>query len=418
MKKLEYDIAVVGGGAAGLTAAAKATSLGKKTLVVERNEYPGGVLQQCIHNGFGLHYFKEELTGPEYAARVQNLAEQAGAEFLLSAAVVKIEQQQNRHTLTVYSKADGVTLVQCKALILAAGCRERCRGNLGIPGDRTAGVLNAGLAQQLLNQEGLLPGTRAVIVGSGDIGLIMARRLTWCGVKVECVIEIMPYPAGLSRNIAQCLEDFDIPLYLASAVTGIHGKARVESVTFAPLFNGKPDLSRERRVSCDTVLFSVGLVPENELAKACGVEINPRTGGAVVNGNLMTCVPGIFSCGNVLHVHDLVDFVSEEAEICAENAAEYCDHPHPAATPEIPVEPGSHVRYTVPNRIDPAKETRFFMRSTGIMERAELTIADQDGKVLLEKNLRYVKPAEMLSVVLPENTVGDAEKLVIALEEK
>ena len=417
MQERLYDIAIVGGGAAGLTAAAECAKSGLRTLVIERGEHLGGVLLQCIHNGFGLHYFKEELTGPEYAARVRAMAEAAGADFLLETAVARIAPEGNDHILTTFSKVHGVLLIRARAVILAAGCRERCRGNLGIPGDRAAGVMNAGLAQQLLNLEGLLPGRTAVIVGSGDIGLIMARRLTWCGVKVEAVLEIMPHPSGLSRNIAQCLEDFDIPLHLSTGVTGIHGRKRVESITFAPLVNGEPDLAREERILCDTVLFSVGLVPENELARKCGVALNPLTGGALVDGDLMTGVPGIFSCGNVLHVHDLVDFVSQEAEACARNAVRYCRGERNGAR-QIPVEPGADVRYTVPNRCDPARETRFFLRARRVMERAELKIADEAGNVLLTKPLRYVKPAEMIAVALPAGAAKNAAKIAISLEEK
>lgn len=345
------------------------------------------------------------------------MAEDAGADFLLKASVMKIEQADGKNVLTVYSKRDGVTLVRAEAVILAAGCRERCRGNVGTPGERIAGVMNAGLAQQLMNLEGLLPGKRAVIVGSGDIGLIMARRLMWCGVKVECVLEIMPHPSGLSRNIAQCLEDFDIPLYLSTAVTGICGKKRVEAVTFAPLVNGKPDLSCERRVECDTVLFSVGLIPENELAKECGVTLNPLTGGALVDGSMMTDVPGIFSCGNVLHVHDLVDFVSQEADACAEYAVRYCDGRLEPGRKQIPVNPGQNVRYTVPNRIDPLTDNHFFLRSRCIIDKAELTITDETGNVLLRKKLRYVKPAEMIEITLPSDPAKNAGSLTITLEE-
>ena len=418
MKNLEYDIAVIGGGAAGLTAAAKCASLGKRTLVIERGDAPGGVLRQCIHNGFGLHYFKEELTGPEYAARAQKLAEAAGADFLLSATVMETTPCGEGHRLTIYSRQEGVILVQARAVILAMGCRERCRGNLGVPGDRTTGIYSAGTAQQLLNMEGIVPGRRAVIVGSGDIGLIMARRLTWSGVKVECVLEIMPYPAGLSRNIAQCLEDFRIPLHLSTSITGIHGRKRVEAVTFAPLVDGKPDLTHEQRVECDTVLFSVGLVPENELSRQCGIQLNPITGGAKVDDSLMTSVPGIFSCGNVLHVHDLVDFVSLEAERCAENAVRYCDGAKREKGRMIPVVQGDNVRYVVPNEVEAGQAHHLFMRASRIINAADAVLRDAGGTALYTKRLRYIRPAEMISLEIPAGTTHEATSLTISLAEK
>lgn len=418
MKHLDYDIAVIGGGAAGLTAAAKCAALGKRTLVIERGDAPGGVLRQCIHNGFGLHYFKEELTGPEYAARAQKLAEAAGAEFLLSATVMETTPCGDGHCLTIYSRLEGVILVQARAVILAMGCRERCRGNLGVPGDRTTGIYSAGTAQQLLNMEGIVPGRRAVIVGSGDIGLIMARRLTWSGVKVECVLEIMPYPAGLSRNIAQCLEDFGIPLHLSTGITGIHGRKRVEAVTFAPLVDGKPDLAREQRVECDTVLFSVGLVPENELSRQYGIQLNPITGGAKVDDSLMTSVPGIFSCGNVLHVHDLVDFVSLEAERCAENAVGYCNGVKREKARMIPVVQGDNVRYVVPNEVEAGQAHHLFMRASRILNAADAVLRDAGGTALYTKRLRYVRPAEMIALEIPAGCTNEATSLTISLEEK
>ena len=417
MKNLDTDIAVIGGGAAGLTAAATCASMGKRTLVIERSEAAGGVLRQCIHNGFGLHYFKEELTGPEYASRVKRLAEEAGADFLLSATVMEMTPCGEGHRLTIYSGKEGVVLVNARAVILAMGCRERCRGNLGVPGDRSTGIYSAGTAQQLINMEGIVPGKRAVIVGSGDIGLIMARRLTWSGVKVECVLEIMPYPAGLSRNIAQCLEDFGIPLHLSTSITGIHGRKQVEAVTFAPLVDGKPDLSREQRVACDTVLFSVGLVPESELSRQSGIQLNPITGGAKVDDSLMTSVPGIFSCGNVLHVHDLVDFVSLEAERCAKNAVRYCDHGLSKGK-MIPASSGENVRYVVPNEVEAGQAHHLFMRASRPLPIAEAVLRDASERPLFRKTLRHVRPAEMIALEIPAGTTGEATALTISLEEK
>ena len=401
-----YDIAVIGGGAAGLTAAYGCSAEGMKTLVIDREDTPGGVLLQCIHNGFGLHYFNAELTGPEYAARVLKQAEGAGASFLLSSTVMKIRDCGAEKILTVYSRADGVTLVHAKAVILAMVCRERCRGNLGIPGDRAAGIFTAGLAQRLLNVEGCLPGRKAVIVGSGDIGLIMARRLTWCGIEVKAVIEIMPYPFGLSRNIAQCLEDFNIPLHLNTGVINIHGRNRVESVTAAPLENGLPRMEKAWEIECDTVLFSVGLIPENELAKECGIELNPVTNGAWVDGNLMTNVQGIFSCGNVLHVHDLVDFVSEEALRCAACAVKWVGTEGKNPVPQGKTMCGEHLRYVVPNSYISAESGHFYMRPKVVASAADLVVRAGEREILRRK-LRWIKPAEMISVDLPVALTAD-----------
>ena len=414
MDTVTVDIAVIGGGAAGLGAAARCAGAGKKTLLIERLPYAGGVLMQCIHSGFGIHRFNEELTGPEYANRVLEQAEKAGVEIMLNATVMQLSDGGSCRILTVYSKNSGVVIVKAKAVILAMGCRERCRGNLGIPGDRTAGIFSAGLAQKLLNVEGLLPGKKAVIAGSGDIGLIMARRLSWCGVKVECVVEIMPYPAGLSRNIAQCLEDFNIPLLLSHTITGIQGKKRVESVTIAPLVNGEPVLAEEKKIECDTILFSVGLVPENELSRACGIDINPVTNGAVVDGNLMTSVPGVFACGNVLHVHDLVDFVSDEADRAADNALLFADG-KTAERSTVAISAGDNLRYVVPNKAAPQKNNNFYMRASTVMDKAVLKVFSDDGAEVFSKNLRYVKPAEMINVNF---SCGSCNELKFVLEKK
>ncbi len=411
MKTENVDIAVIGAGAAGLSASAVCARAGLHTLVIDREEAPGGVLLQCIHNGFGLHYFHEELTGPEYAARLVEKARAAGVEFQMEACVMKLRDLGNEKELTVYSGADGVTVVRAKAVILAMGCRERSRGNLGIPGDRAAGVFTAGLAQRFLNIDGFVPGSSAVIVGSGDIGLIMARRLTWCGIKIKAVVEILPYPSGLSRNIAQCLDDFHIPLRLSTTVTGIHGRDRVESIGIAPLVNGEPDLSREEIIPCDTVLFSVGLIPENELSRQCGIEINPSTNGAWVDGSLMTGVPGIFACGNVLHVHDLVDFVSEESENCAANAVEYVKNGSLPSEKQLRTTAADNLSYVVPNACRRGVPTRFSMRPKVLCRRAELLVKGEGGTVLLRKKLQHVKPAEMITADLPgECTASCPEK--------
>lgn len=401
MNTEHVDIAIIGAGAAGLSASAVCAQAGLRTTVIDREENPGGVLLQCIHNGFGLHHFHEELTGPEYAGRLLEKARAAGVGFRMEACVMKLRDLGNEKELTVYSGADGVTVIRAKAVILAMGCRERSRGNLAIPGDRVAGVLTAGLAQRFMNIDGFLPGSSAVIVGSGDIGLIMARRLTWCGIKVKAVVEILPYPSGLSRNIAQCLDDFHIPLRLSTTVTGIHGRDRVESIGIAPLVNGEPNLSREEIIPCDTVLFSVGLIPENELSRQCGVEINPATNGAFVDGSLMTGVPGVFACGNVLHVHDLVDFVSEEAENCAANAVAFVKQGPRPTEKQLRTLAADNLSYVVPNACRPGVPTRFYMRPKTLCSRAGLLVKREDGTVLFRKDLRYVKPAEMITADLP-----------------
>ena len=412
MKIIEFDTAIIGGGAAGMSAAAKCAENKLKTVIIEREKHLGGVLNQCIHSGFGVHYFKAELTGPEYALRLTEKINSANVETLLGSSVVSIAENNGKYDLTVYSKTNGVFIVTVKTVILAMGCRERCRGNIGIPGERCSGVFNAGFVQQLINTEGYLPGKKTVIVGSGDIGLIMARRLTWSGVKVECVVEIMPYPAGLSRNIAQCLEDFAIPLHLSHSITEICGRERVEGVKIAPIVNGEPDLQQEKFISCDTVLFSVGLVPENEIARQYGIKIDPVTNGAVVDGNLMTSKAGIFACGNVLHVHDLVDFVSQEAEHAAESAVKFIKGILNAAD-DANICAAEGVRYVVPQKFSSQCGGKFFMRSTIVADAALLTVKNINGEVILSKKLNYVKPAEMLTFELPPiNSIG----VIAALE--
>lgn len=418
MKEVNFDTAIIGGGAAGLTAGIACKKKGWKTLILEREEAPGGVLMQCIHNGFGIHYFKEELTGPEYAGRLLEEAETLGVEIALSSTVMKMEKEPDGELLlTVYSGKDGVVKVHAKSVILAMGCRERARGNLGIPGSRPAGIFSAGTAQKMLNCDGILPGKEAVIVGSGDIGLIMARRLSWCDVKVKAVIEIMPYPAGLSRNIAQCLEDFSIPLYLGRTVTNIHGKERVEGVSFAPLVDGKADLSREETIPCDTLLFSVGLVPENELSRECGIELSPVTGGAIVNGEYMTSMEGVFSCGNVLHVHDLVDFVSMEAEAAAESADKYLQG-KTSSSPVLEVESSGNLRYIIPSSFRAGECQRFTMRAKAPADKGVLKVFS-NGELLAERSFRYVKPAEMIAYELSgelTETLSSGNKITFTME--
>lgn len=322
MKSIIADIAVIGGGPAGMAAALEAHRQGaKKVLIIERNLELGGILQQCIHHGFGLHFFRAELTGPEYAQRFINLVKETEIQVFLETMVLEITSECK--IFAVNSEA-GMLEIEAKAIVLAMGCRERTRGALRIPGSRPAGIFSAGTAQRYVNIDGYLPGKKAVILGSGDIGLIMARRFTLEGAKVQAVVEALPHPAGLTRNVVQCLEDFEIPLYLESTVVEIHGKKRLEAVTIAKVDGAwNPISGTEQEISCDTLLLSVGLVPENELSSQAGITLDPVTGGPIVDESLMTNLPGIFACGNVLHVHDLVDNVSTESAKAGEFAAEY-----------------------------------------------------------------------------------------------
>lgn len=322
MKIENYDIAIIGGGPAGLAAAISARKNGVESIVIlERDSELGGILNQCIHNGFGLHTFGEELTGPEYADRYVKQVEELGIESRLNTMVMDLS---NKREILCMNKDDGMYTIKAKAVILAMGCRERSRGALNIPGYRPSGIFSAGTAQLYVNMEGRMPGHEIVILGSGDIGLIMARRLTLEGAKVKCVAEILPKSGGLQRNIVQCLQDYDIPLLLNHTVVDIEGKDRISGVTIAKVDeNLKPIAGTEKHYSCDCLLLSVGLIPENELSLKAGIELDPKTNGAVVDKTLQTSVPGIFSCGNVLHVHDLVDNVSIEADKAGKNAVAY-----------------------------------------------------------------------------------------------
>ncbi|MBS6194394.1 MAG: FAD-dependent oxidoreductase [Clostridiales bacterium] len=359
-----YDIVIIGGGPAGLAAAVSAYEEGRKDiLILERDKELGGILNQCIHNGFGLHTFKEELTGPEYAGRFIEKVKERKIEYLLNTMVMDISRDKQ---VTALNREEGLFTIQAGAVILAMGCRERSRGALNIPGYRPAGVFSAGTAQRLVNMEGYLPGREVVILGSGDIGLIMARRMTLEGAKVKVVAELLPYSGGLKRNIVQCLDDFDIPLKLSHTVVDIRGKERVEAVVLAKVDeNRRPIPGTEEEYTCDTLLLSVGLIPENELSREMGVELHPVTSGPRVNESLQTSIPGVFACGNVLHVHDLVDFVSEEAGRAGKHAAEYvkglevsenseCQGEQRCGTcgkGEIPVCGEAGVRYTVPGTV-------------------------------------------------------------------
>ena len=355
----KYEIVIIGGGPAGLAAAVSARNAGiKSILILEREKELGGILNQCIHNGFGLHTFQEELTGPEYAARFEARVLELGIEYRLETMVMDISREK---LVTAMNRERGMYQIQAEAIVLAMGCRERSRGALNIPGYRPAGIYSAGTAQRLVNMEGVLPGRKVVILGSGDIGLIMARRMTLEGAEVKAVAELMPYSGGLKRNIVQCLDDYGIPLKLSHTVTDIKGKERVEGITLAAVDEkGRPIPGTEEDYECDTLLLSVGLIPENELSGQMGVELNSATSGPVVNESLETSAAGVFACGNVLHVHDLVDFVSEEAEMAGRNAAHYVKR-HVDKSSEnsggyekvILIQPSGGVRYTVPSFIRP-----------------------------------------------------------------
>lgn len=398
-----YDIVIVGGGPAGLAAASSAKKAGiDSILILERDDMLGGILNQCIHNGFGLHTFKEELTGPEYAQRFIDQVLDEGIEYKLHTMVMDISKDR---VVTAMNRTDGMFQIKADAVILAMGCRERPIGALGTPGYRPAGVFSAGTAQRLVNMEGYMPGREVVILGSGDIGLIMARRMTLEGAKVKVVAEVMPYSGGLKRNIVQCLDDYGIPLKLSHTVVDVEGKEHISAVTIAEVGpDRKPIPGTEERYTCDTLLLSVGLIPENELSKDAGVEISNITNGPVVNESLETNIPGVFACGNVLHVHDLVDFVSEEATRAGENAAKFIKAGcrDTASGEDITLIPTDGVRYTVPStinigRMDRTATVRF--RVGAVYKNAAVSVYFNDERVMHNKK-RIIAPGEMEQVVL------------------
>lgn len=415
---INRNLVIIGGGPAGLAAAKSAYDNGERDiLILERENVLGGILNQCIHNGFGLHTFKEELTGPEYAKRYIDEVEKRGIEYKLETTVLKVGTDK---VVTAVNERDGLMKIQAKAVIFACGCRERPRGGINVAGSRCAGIFSAGTAQKLINIDGYMPGKEVVILGSGDIGLIMARRMTFEGAKVKAVVELMPYSSGLNRNIVQCVKDFDIPLMFSHTVVDIKGEGRVTGVVIAQVDDKlQPIMSTAKEISCDTLLLSIGLIPQNELATGANVTLSPITGGAVVDENMMTSVDGVFECGNVLHVHDLVDFVSKESEEAGRSAAEFIKTGNVDRN-YVETRGVDGVRYVVPQRLSKdckADKLQLKLRVGNVFKNVRLVV-EADGEEIYSKKKQIVTPGEMESIVLNEEQIAKAikcERLSVAL---
>lgn len=407
------DLVIIGGGPAGMSAAIAAYEKGiRDILILERDDSLGGILKQCIHNGFGLHKFGQELTGPEYAWNYEKKVKELGIAVKLNTMVLSISPDKK---ICATNNEDGIFTIEAKSIILAMGCRERSKGALNIPGSRPAGIFSAGTAQKFVNMEGYLPGKEVVILGSGDIGLIMARRMTLEGAKVKAVCELMPYSGGLARNIQQCLNDFNIPLKLSHTVVQIHGKERLTGVTIAPVDeNKKPILEKQEYIPCDTLLLSVGLIPENELTNGAGITLDPVVGGAVVDQDRQTSIEGIYACGNVLHVHDLVDFVSDEAEIAGQSAAAYIQGNREDGC-DIQLRTDGKIRYTVPHTITRKKDVKVYFRVSDVFRNATIQVEGKDGVILTKKRPKMA-PGEMESILLKKELLKDSDELFFKLE--
>ncbi|EGT4136304.1 FAD-dependent oxidoreductase [Clostridium perfringens] len=415
---MKYDLVVVGGGPAGLAAAYEAHENGvEKILIIERDKELGGILNQCIHNGFGLHTFKEELTGPEYAGRFIDMVEGTNIEVMLDTMVLEIEGK----IIHAINTEKGYLTIEAEAIVLAMGCRERTRGAISIPGDRPSGIFTAGAAQRFINMEGYMVGKKVVILGSGDIGLIMARRMTLEGAKVEAVVELMPYSNGITRNIVQCLEDYGIPLYLSHTVIDVKGDGRLEKVIIAKVDeNRQPIKGTEIEFDADTLLLSVGLIPENELSKNAGVELDLRTNGLVVSESMETNREGIFACGNVVHVHDLVDFVTEEAKNAGKNAAKYIKGKK-RLNHFTEIKNGENISYTVPQKFEIESldgNLNVFMRVRNVFKNKQIVVRDEEGNAIQSFKKPHVVPAEMERITILKDKLKNAKgAITISLED-
>lgn len=411
-ERFSKNLVIVGGGPAGMAAAVAAYEAGERDiLILERDVALGGILRQCIHNGFGLHRFGEELTGPEYAYRYEKMVRDYEIPFMLDTMVIDIDENR---CVTAMNKERGIFIIEAKAIILAMGCRERPKGALNIAGARPAGIYTAGTAQKFVNMKGYMPGREVVILGSGDIGLIMARRMTLEGAKVKAVCELMPYSGGLARNIEQCLNDFNIPLKLSHTVIDIHGKDRLTGVTIAKVDeNRRPIPETAEYIPCDTLLLSCGLIPENELTKGAGIPLDRVTGGAIVDGRRETALEGVFACGNVLHVHDLVDYVSEEAVIAGESAVKFIRGESDKKI-DIKVVADGRVRYTVPQKINTPEDTKIYFRVADVYRDKKIVVSC-GGKVLISKKKQKLAPGEMETVMLTRDMLSEIDSGIIEI---